>query len=71
MSNTIDCLFIGHNEMDFAEYEKSLREMGGNSGAYRDLNLNFIRFCCNFSANWALFSWKVLTKSKVKPLLCK
>ncbi len=41
---TIDCLFIGHNEMDFAEYEKTLRRMGVQSGAYRDLNLNFIRY---------------------------
>jgi anaerobic magnesium-protoporphyrin IX monomethyl ester cyclase len=38
----IDCLFIGHNEMDFVEYEKTARAMGVHSGAYRDLNLNFI-----------------------------
>ncbi|MFC2141146.1 PhpK family radical SAM P-methyltransferase, partial [Acidobacteriota bacterium] len=40
----IDCLFIGHNEMSFTEYEKTLRNMGTNSGAYRDLNLNFLRY---------------------------
>ncbi|UCH92857.1 MAG: PhpK family radical SAM P-methyltransferase [Candidatus Aminicenantes bacterium] len=39
---TIDCLLIGHNDVDFQEYEKNLRKMGMNSGAYRDLNLNFI-----------------------------
>lgn len=44
MSADIDCLLIGHNEMDFTEYEKSAREMGVNSGAYRDLNLNFIQY---------------------------
>jgi radical SAM PhpK family P-methyltransferase len=44
MKKTIDCLFIGHNEMDFAEYEKTIRRMGKNAGAYRDLNLNFIRY---------------------------
>jgi len=44
MSADIDCLLIGHNEMDFSEYEKSAREMGVNSGAYRDLNLNFIQY---------------------------
>ena len=44
MNAQIDCLFIGHNEMDFADYEKSIREMGINSGAYRDLNLNFIQY---------------------------
>ena len=37
-----DCLLIGHNEMDFAEYEKGIRIMGLNSGAYRDLDFNFI-----------------------------
>jgi anaerobic magnesium-protoporphyrin IX monomethyl ester cyclase len=31
--------------MDFLEYESTLRQMGIHSGAYRDLNLNFIR--CN------------------------
>jgi radical SAM PhpK family P-methyltransferase len=44
MKKTIDCLFIGHNEMNFAEYEKTVRQMGTNSTAYRDLNLNFIRY---------------------------
>jgi radical SAM PhpK family P-methyltransferase len=43
MKKTIDCFFIGHNEMDFVEYEKNIRHMGVNSGAYRDLNLSFIR----------------------------
>jgi anaerobic magnesium-protoporphyrin IX monomethyl ester cyclase len=44
MKDTIDCLLIGPNEMDFALYEKSIRKMGINSGAYRDLNLNYIRY---------------------------
>lgn len=39
---SIDCILIGYNEMDFCEYEKKIREMGENSGAYRDLNLNLI-----------------------------
>lgn len=43
MSQTIDCLFIGHNEMSFTQYEKTVRAMGTESGAYRDLNLNFIQ----------------------------
>ncbi|MDQ1351527.1 MAG: PhpK family radical P-methyltransferase [Acidobacteriota bacterium] len=30
--------------MNFVDYEKTVRTMGLNSGAYRDLNLNFIRF---------------------------
>ena len=42
MKKTIDCLLIGHNEMEFAGYEKSVRKMGQESGAYRDLNLNFL-----------------------------
>jgi anaerobic magnesium-protoporphyrin IX monomethyl ester cyclase len=40
----IDCLIIGHNEMKFPEYEKTIRHMGLQSGAYRDLNMNFIRY---------------------------
>ncbi|MCP4151337.1 MAG: PhpK family radical SAM P-methyltransferase [bacterium] len=39
-----DCLLIGHNEMEFAEYEEKTRRMGVNSGAYRDLNMNFINY---------------------------
>jgi len=38
----IDCLLIGHNEMDFEKYKKSILKMGKKSGAYRDLNLSFI-----------------------------
>lgn len=44
MQKTIDCLFIGHNEMEFDEYEKTVAKMGTHSGAYRDLNLNFIKY---------------------------
>lgn len=40
----IDCLFIGHNEMEFTQYEKSVKQMGVHSGAYRDLELNFIQY---------------------------
>lgn len=39
----IDCLLIGHNEMSFESYEKKVRQMGVTSGAYRDLNLNYIK----------------------------
>jgi radical SAM PhpK family P-methyltransferase len=44
MEKIIDCFFIGHNEMDFVEYEKEVGKMGTHSGAYRDLNLNFIQY---------------------------
>lgn len=43
-TKAIDCLFIGHNDMDFTTYENTIRQMGKESGAYRDLNLNFIRY---------------------------
>lgn len=43
MKKTIDCLLIGQNEMDFTEHEASVRKMGIHSGAYRNLNKNFIR----------------------------
>lgn len=38
----VDCLLIGHNDMNFQEYEKTIRKIGIQSGAYRDLNMNFI-----------------------------
>jgi len=44
MDKTIDCFLIGHNEMDFTVYEGEVGKMGINSGAYRDLNLNFISY---------------------------
>ncbi|MCP5051185.1 MAG: PhpK family radical SAM P-methyltransferase [bacterium] len=43
MNKKIDCLMIGHNEMEFENYEDACKIMGDNSGSYRDLNLNFIR----------------------------
>jgi radical SAM PhpK family P-methyltransferase len=45
MSTQIDCLLIGHNQVPFLEYEKTVRELGPDSGAYADLKSNFIR--CN------------------------
>ncbi|UCH95477.1 MAG: PhpK family radical SAM P-methyltransferase [Candidatus Aminicenantes bacterium] len=44
MNKAIDCFLIGHNEMDFREYEKTVKKMGIHSGAYRDLALNFIEY---------------------------
>lgn len=40
----IDCFFIGHNEIPFEQYEKNIKIMGSQSGAYRDLTLNFIMY---------------------------
>jgi radical SAM PhpK family P-methyltransferase len=45
MEKTIDCLIIGHNEVNFEKYVNDIKNMGINTGAYRDLNLSFIR--CN------------------------
>jgi anaerobic magnesium-protoporphyrin IX monomethyl ester cyclase len=42
MRKNIDCLFIGHNDTSFEKYEANVRRMGEHSGAYRDLNKNFI-----------------------------
>ncbi len=44
MKEQIDCLLIGHNEPDFREYESTCVQMGNESGIYRDLNLNYIRY---------------------------
>jgi len=40
----IDCLLIGHNEMSFEDYVKPIRRMSPKTGAYRDLNLNFLQY---------------------------
>ncbi len=42
MSRRIDCLLIGHNDMQFDRYEEYIAKMGIDSGAYRDLNLNIL-----------------------------
>jgi anaerobic magnesium-protoporphyrin IX monomethyl ester cyclase len=42
MSKEIDCLFVGHNEGDFVEYERNTREMGEHTNAFRDLRFNYI-----------------------------
>ena len=43
MDKNIDCLFIGHNDVTFEDYEMLVSMLGKDSGTYRDLNLNFIR----------------------------
>lgn len=42
VNGAMDCLLIGYNEPDFNQYEAVLRSMGQHSGAYKDLNLNFV-----------------------------
>ena len=44
MDKNIDCLFIGHNDVKFEDYEMLVSMLGEDSGTYRDLNLNFIRY---------------------------
>lgn len=44
MGKTIDCLIIGHNEVNFEKYVNNINRRGTNTGAYRDLNLSFIRY---------------------------
>lgn len=58
--NAVDCYFIGHNEMNFDNYEKTVREMGVQSGAYRDLLKNFI-----------YFNYKPHHASEIFNLLCR
>jgi anaerobic magnesium-protoporphyrin IX monomethyl ester cyclase len=38
----IDCLFVGHNDGDFAEHVQHVRSMGVDSGAWRRLSLAFV-----------------------------
>lgn len=41
---TRDCLIIGFNDSNFADFVDMVRSMGVDSGAYRDLNLAFIEY---------------------------
>ncbi len=41
-TNTIDCLLIGFNDLNVAHYERLVRAMGTDSGAYRDLALAIV-----------------------------
>lgn len=40
----IDCFLIGHNNLDFGNYVNIVKKMGEDSGAYRDLNLSYLRY---------------------------
>jgi len=44
MKKKINCLLIGHNDMDFEKYEKAVRDKGTNKGAFRDLEKNYVRY---------------------------
>lgn len=74
MKKIIDCLIIGHNEMDFSGYEMKIRKMGTNTGAFRDLDLDFIRYNnkpCTASEVFNLFyshETANKTQKKLRPL---
>lgn len=38
----IDCLLIGYNDTNFADYVAMVKAMGTDSGAYRDINLYYL-----------------------------
>lgn len=42
--SAVDCIVIGHNEIQFTEYERNVRAMGEKCGAYRDLNLSYVNY---------------------------
>jgi len=44
MRREIDCVLVGHNEMSFENYEKTLLSMGVDSGAYRDLGKSVLYY---------------------------
>lgn len=43
MNSDVDCLFIGHNQIPFEEFERAVRKTAKNSGAFRDLSMNTLR----------------------------
>ena len=42
MSERLDCVVIGYNEMPFNEYERLLSQYGRDAEAYRDLQFSFV-----------------------------
>jgi len=44
MEVIMDCILISNNDTDFMNYEKMVKTMGCDSGAFRDLNLNYITY---------------------------
>lgn len=68
MGSDIDCFFIGLNQIEFEEYEKSVRKMGLHSGAYRDLDKNTIQ--CNNKIYSAadIFNLFCLDNGAVEPI---
>jgi p-methyltransferase len=42
MSNNLDCIVIGYNEVPFTRYEQFLHTYGEDSEAYRDLKFSFL-----------------------------
>src|ERR1700757_2602982 len=42
MSEKLDCVVIGYNEVPFHVYETFLRQYGEDSEAYRDLKFSFV-----------------------------
>lgn len=67
MKKNIDCLLIGHNEINFEKYEKVAKNMGLHSGAYRDLNLNYILYNNKPYTVGGIFNLINNTAGKYKP----
>src|SRR6185369_17451496 len=42
-NDDLDCILIGHNEMDFSSVQEELKKMGKHSAAYMDLKANSVR----------------------------
>ncbi len=43
-NNMIDCLLIAYNEMKLENYVNTVKQFGCDSGAYRDLRLNYVSY---------------------------
>jgi radical SAM PhpK family P-methyltransferase len=44
MSEIIDCLLIGHNDIPFGSLEKKIGMLGKKTGLYKDINLDFMYY---------------------------
>ena len=64
----IDCLLIAFNGLEIDSYATSIKQFGVDSGAYRDLRMNFIKYENKCYDVGSLFNYCTKDMPNVKPL---
>jgi len=68
LNKNIDCFFIGQNQIQFEDYEKSVRKMGIQSGAYRDLDKNTLQVNNKILSAADVFNMFCSDKKTISPI---